>query len=99
MSEDRKHCSHPSVKIQVELEEWMKQWQSLLEKFNRIKTVIDGKYGEIIHLVGYLDRESLLETDFSVKAPTHNVSQDIEEFNAEFIKFNKTIEVLEKRYQ
>lgn len=77
----------------------MKQWQSLLENLKRIKTVIDGKYGEIQKLVEYLDRESMLETDLSVKAPSQYVSRDVEEFNLEFIKFNKTMEEMEKSYQ
>ena len=77
----------------------MKQWQTMQENSKLIKTVIDEKNGGIQHLVEYLDRESLLESDLSVKAPSHYLSRDIEEFNGEFIKYNKMIEELEKSYQ
>jgi hypothetical protein len=46
----------------------------MVENLKQIKKVIDEKYPDIKHIVAYLDSESLLETDLSVKAPSHYLS-------------------------
>ena len=92
VAEDRKHISHPVTQIKNELQKRIEEWQELVENFTQLKKLIDDSYPSIRPIINYLDNENLLKTNLNVKAPSNYVSQDVNEFNDEFIKVIKMME-------
>lgn len=43
-ADDRKHMEHPNVKIPMELQKRIKEWQELVEECKKIKRAIDNNY-------------------------------------------------------
>ena len=58
----------------------MDEWKALVEKVKSLKSIIDKHYHKHEPLIKYLDNENLLKVDLGVKAPNHNVSEDVKNF-------------------
>jgi len=76
---DNKH-NHKKVLIKQELEAIMNDWKIFVDNVKRLKHIIETHYTKHEPLVKYLDKENLMKVDLAVKAPTHNISQDVENF-------------------
>ena len=64
----------------------MEDWKDLVQNMNDLKQIIDNNYTKHQPLIKYLDNENLLKVDLAVKAPSHNVSDDVEKFHEKFAK-------------
>ncbi len=53
-----------------------------------LKQIIDNNYSKHQPLIKYLDNENLLKVDMAVKAPSHNVSDDVDKLFEEVAKIN-----------
>ncbi len=58
----------------------MNDWKIVVDNVKRLKHIIESHYTKHEALIKYLDNENLMKTDVAVKAPTHNVSQDVQNF-------------------
>jgi hypothetical protein len=43
-----------------------------------LKNIIDTHYSKHKALIKYLDNENIMREDLTLKAPEHNISQDVE---------------------
>jgi hypothetical protein len=62
----------------------MNEWKIIVENVKRLKGIIEKHYTKHEPLIKYLDNEHLQKDDLAVKAPTHNVSLDVENFKERF---------------
>ncbi len=81
IAEDRKHISHKPIKIQLELQTRIQEWQLLVESCKKLKKALDDKYHLIKPLVNYLENEDLHKKDLNVNPPSHKVSEDVASFS------------------
>ncbi len=58
----------------------MNDWKIVVDNVKRLKHIIETHYTKHEPLIKYLDNENLMKTDVAVQAPTHNVSQDVQNF-------------------
>ncbi len=58
----------------------MNDWKIAVDNVKRLKYIIETYYSKHEPLVKYLDKENLMKVDLAIKAPTQNVSQDVENF-------------------
>ena len=98
-ADDRKHNEHTNVKIQMELQKRIKEWQELVEECKKIKRAIDNNYPVIQPLVRYLENEISQYDQLKVNLPSQNLAKDIDYFNEQFIKITEMLDKLEKLFE
>lgn len=74
----------------------MNEWKSVAENFKSLNSVIEKHYFKHHNLIRYLDYENLMKIDLTVKEPSHNVSQDVEQFMEKAELVSERMELLEK---
>ena len=84
---DNKH-NHGRVQVKLELEKRMEDWKEVVHNMKALKQIIDNNYSKHQPLIKYLDNENLLKVDMAVKAPSHNVSDDVDKLFEEVAKIN-----------
>ncbi len=84
---DNKH-NHGRVQVKLELEKRMEDWKEVVHNMKALKQIIDNNYSKHQPLIKYLDNENLLKVDMAVKAPSHNVSDDVDNLFEEVAKIN-----------